>query len=427
MKKSNSTSEGSQTKLRRIFVQTPASVANLGAGYDCLALAIDLFNDYELYYERTPRVLSDSIEELRFDISGPFAPPELVSHLSGKGNYFVVAMKKTWGFLAADSTEVLQGEFPEQCFYIKQKVRIPAERGLGSSSSACVAGVIAGIHLFFDFNPKAKFMYGAGSRTLDRADFLDAHNSDVATICVTIAASVDNCVDNICAAYAGGLTEAISTERRRQNLTYFKQEVTFTGEAVDETLRIVSCIPQKGIATREAKDELEGKQYSIEQAAFNIQRTARLIRAFRLRRYELLSDAVEDRLHQEARLNKFYRSKDTNHSLDFERLCESVVEAGAYGVFIAGAGSTISAIANKQNSEAVATEFRRTYSALAPDSMPIEEMLISAPMNNGYHASIEVDVSLDEQIHGDVASWYSKLQTCPPEKNGPDGHSFLGL
>ena len=111
---------------RRIAVEVPATTANLGAGYDCLGLAIDLIDRIEV------EVRSWSRGEIELDIDG-----EGVNELTeDRDNRFVAALEST---LVA-----LRGEIPEGVGWrITMRNRIPLLRGLGSSAAATVAGIVA--------------------------------------------------------------------------------------------------------------------------------------------------------------------------------------------------------------------------------------------------------------------------------------------
>src|SRR5439155_1377827 len=111
----------------RILVEVPASSANLGAGYDCLALALDLVNRIELEV----RGWSRGEVDLSVDGEGAGELP------SDRTNRFVQALE-------AILTEV-RGELPVGAAWgVQMRNRIPLARGLGSSAAAPVGGLVAG-------------------------------------------------------------------------------------------------------------------------------------------------------------------------------------------------------------------------------------------------------------------------------------------
>ena len=112
---------------RRILVEVPASAANLGAGYDCLALALDLVNRIELEV----RGWSRGEVDLSVDGEGAGELP------SDRTNRFVRALESIL-------TEV-RGELPVGAAWgVEMRNKIPLARGLGSSAAATVGGLVAG-------------------------------------------------------------------------------------------------------------------------------------------------------------------------------------------------------------------------------------------------------------------------------------------
>jgi homoserine kinase len=102
--------------MRRRLVRVPASSANLGAGYDVLAAALDLHLELEVA----------EADEFAVDPGGDEVP-------TGRDNLCVRA------FEALHSADGLRFEIRSD---------IPLARGLGSSAAAIVAGLTAADHLF---------------------------------------------------------------------------------------------------------------------------------------------------------------------------------------------------------------------------------------------------------------------------------------
>ena len=111
---------------RRVTVEVPASSANLGAGYDCLGVALDLTNRVEL------EVRGWSRGEIELTVDG-----EGSGELSeDRENRFVRGLE-------AALVEG-RGELPDGVGWrISMHNKIPLARGLGSSAAATVAGVVA--------------------------------------------------------------------------------------------------------------------------------------------------------------------------------------------------------------------------------------------------------------------------------------------
>jgi homoserine kinase len=221
----------------RLVATVPATSANLGAGFDSLALALDLCNEVTVDTEASPGVTweGEGATELPTDGS------DAVSR----------AMREAAGALGVDLPEFALSSFN----------RIPVERGLGSSAAAIVAGTeLATALLGRDPEPQ---------RTLAIASRLESHP------------------DNVAAAVHGGLTIAFDHRAIR----------------VDPSpdLRPAVLIPEGDrLATTIARDALP-PQVSLSDASFNAGRAALAVVAITVRP-DLLRDALQDRLHQRARL-----------------------------------------------------------------------------------------------------------------------------
>jgi homoserine kinase len=115
----------------RITVRVPATSANLGPGFDCFGLALDLCNE----------IVIDTAAE-----SGVTWEGEGADELPTDGSDMVSrAMQHT--------LEQQRGFHPDAAlppFALHGVNRIPLERGLGSSSAAAVAGVVAASRLLGD-------------------------------------------------------------------------------------------------------------------------------------------------------------------------------------------------------------------------------------------------------------------------------------
>lgn len=225
----------------RVRVGAPASIANLGSGFDCAALAIELRNAFvaETGVEPGVRVEGEGAGEL------PAGPANLVSKA-----------------VAAVAAEV---GAPPPAFALTSLNRIPLQRGLGSSASAVVGGLLLGDRLL-----------GAG---LDRDRLLD------------LAAGLEGHADNVAACLLGGLAVVYgSTEG-------------WHAERIDPgpSIRPVVFVPEtERLSTDAARDAIP-TSVPLADAAFNLSRSALLPLAF-TSRPDLLGAALEDRLHQGYRL-----------------------------------------------------------------------------------------------------------------------------
>ena len=225
-----------------IEVMAPATTANLGPGFDCLGLALDLWNRLEVL----------PVE--------PGAESVPAVEVIGEGV----------GELAADSGNLtyraLQFLFDEAALEVPPlRLRchntIPLSRGLGSSAAAIAGGLVAANTLCG--NPYSP------SELLEMAATIEGHP------------------DNVAAAVLGGLQLVVSDG---------PQLYTAPIPAPPE-LHTVLFIPETRIATADARAVLP-KQVSVADAVFNMGRVALLVAGMGLNRPEYFAVATQDRLHQ---------------------------------------------------------------------------------------------------------------------------------
>jgi homoserine kinase len=225
----------------RLRVEVPATVANLGPGFDAFGLAVAMSN----------AVTVDTDAEPRIHVEG-----EGAGELPEDGSNLVVRAMAT---LALETGKKLPA------FGLRCENGIPLARGLGSSASALVAG-------------------------LTLADRLLGTDVGFGRL-LQLAADAEGHADNVAPALLGGATIAYlgSDGWRAERL-----------EAAD-ALRPVLLIPgHERIATEDARRVLP-REVPRTGATFNASRTGLLVLAL-AGRTELLAEALEDRLHQDARL-----------------------------------------------------------------------------------------------------------------------------
>ncbi|MGH2641763.1 MAG: homoserine kinase [Actinomycetota bacterium] len=228
----------------RVSVRVPATSANLGPGFDCFGLALDLCNEVTVDTEAEPGVTweGEGADEL------PTDGTDMVSRA------------------IADAAS--HPGFSLPAFGLKGKNRIPLERGLGSSAAAAVAGASIGYVL-------------AGVRAGDAAE--DGFDN---------AAVLEGHADNAAAAVYGGLTVVASGIVRRLD--------------PHPSLAPVVFIPPERLATSSAREALS-PTVPREDAVFNVGQAALTVIAFTLDP-KLLLVAMQDRLHEDARAALMPRS-----------------------------------------------------------------------------------------------------------------------
>ena len=261
----------------RITVRVPATSANMGPGFDCLGIALDIWNSVTVEIGgREFRIYGHGENELPRDESNlVWSSIARIFHETGRP-------------MPGMSLTCYNG--------------IPTTRGLGSSSAALVAGLVAGNELCG--NPFGK--------------------SDL----LRIAADAEGHPDNVAPALFGGMQIAVAHGDRVVNASV----------PTPENLSAVLYIPDSPMPTEEARDLL-GSEVPRTDAVFNIGRAALLVRAMASGDLRYLDIATEDRLHQPARQTLFF---------PMNNIIRAAMGAGAMGAFLSGAGSTVLAFATEK-------------------------------------------------------------------------------
>jgi homoserine kinase len=229
--------------------------------------------------------------------------PRVIVHGEGEAHLRTDDRNMTYRAAARVLSEAGAGD---RHLLIESWQEIPLSRGLGSSSAAIVGGIYAANALLdYPLDPH---------RLLELATEMEGHP------------------DNVAPALVGGMTIAVA-----DGGTIHAAPVP-----VPDDLQCVVFIPEKPMATRKARAVLEG-EVSRADAVFNVGRAALLVASFALNRPEYLGLATQDRLHQPAR-QTVYR--------EMKVLFDNALRAGARGVFLSGAGSSVVALTTRGENRA---------------------------------------------------------------------------
>lgn len=275
----------------QVEVCVPATTANLGPGFDILGLALPLYNRFRLVVTSEP--------------GWRVKLPPGVDLPTNDHNLVVQAARHLFrqvGFICTG-------------MHVTQTIDIPLARGLGSSSTAIVGGLIA-----------ANYLSGAD---LNRETLL------------AMAIELEGHPDNVTPALIGGLTLSYTADSQHHYLP-----LPFPTE-----LRAIIAIPEFELSTAHARSILP-KKISREDATFNSSRTALLIYALQQQRFDLLKTAMEDRLHQPYRTALIPGMTDAIHA---------AYQAQALGVALSGAGPSLLAFAC-DHTDAIAAAMQETFS-----------------------------------------------------------------
>jgi homoserine kinase len=267
----------------RVTVEVPASSANLGAGYDCIGLALAITNRIEVEV----RVWSRGAIELVVDGEGRNELSE------DRDNRFVRGLEAT--------LRAARGELPEGVGWrIVMHNQIPLARGLGSSAAATVGGVLAGNAL--------------AGEALATAEML------------RIACDIEGHPDNASAALLGGFVVSAAGDDGVEAIRFDSPR----------DLRAVLFIPDLRLPTDEMRATLPASVPLVDAVA-NLGAVAVGIAGLATGRYELLARLTVDRLHERYRAAIYPQ---------LPRMVEAARTAGALGACLSGAGSTILAFAD---------------------------------------------------------------------------------
>lgn len=280
--------------MSTVTVTVPATTANLGPGFDCMGMALNLRNEFKF----TPCPNGVAI-----DIQGEGAG----SIPADKNNLIVQSMQYLCDYLNV--------EFP--CCEIEQINHVPAASGLGSSSTATVAGLVG-----------ANALLGSP---------VDNH-------CILkLATRIEGHPDNIAPAIFGGLVlapmgddgEALTVER-----------------IVMPNLKVALVLPDFELFTADARAALP-TTISRADAIFNMARIPLVLRALEGEDYNLLSIAMQDKMHQPYRMPLVPGMADA---------FAAARQAGAAAVAISGAGPSTIAFA-PDNHMAIGQAMMDAYAA----------------------------------------------------------------
>jgi homoserine kinase len=273
---------------RRVVVAVPATAANLGAGYDCVGLALDLTDRVEIEALARP----DAGIELTVEGEGAGELP------ADRSNRLVRALDAT---LAA----AWDGDPAALGWRIRMTNRIPLARGLGSSAAATIAGVVA-----------ADALTGG---PLDRRRMLE------------IAVGIEGHPDNAAPALLGGFT--VSGFIDLPDGTRGVEAVRFD---VPAPLRAVLFIPDLPMATSAMRAALP-ETVPHADAVHNIAAVGLGVAGIAAGRYDLLRALTVDRIHEPYRASVYPQ---------LPGLVAAARQAGAIGACMSGAGSTVLAFAD---------------------------------------------------------------------------------
>lgn len=298
--------------IRKLTVRVPGSTANLGPGFDALALALNLYCTLNL-----------SILEHN-DKSVPLITLKgrLLSGLpKDHNNLIYTVLSNLW----ENDRDLLQR------VRITIESDIPLGKGLGSSAAA-IMGAVWAAYALTDHVPDPSSM-------LLKASELEGH------------------ADNVSASLLGGLVVCARSIKARSIVT---QKLIWPREWCP-----IVVVPPYVLSTKKARAILP-KTVSREDAVNNVQRVALLLAAVSNRDEDAMQEAMHDRLHEPYRLSLVPELAAVRKALsDFPVL----------GCVLSGAGSSVLTVVNQRQRRQV-LQCLKDWSESRPESCEVFDLQV---------------------------------------------------
>lgn len=271
-----------------IKVSVPATSANLGPGFDIWAVALNVRNDFLAKPAKQTSV--------QFRAEGYAAGGQLPKLSSGADNLLVKCYNHVF---EKAGLEPIPAD-------IECVLRIPVERGLGSSSTAILGGMFLGNEMMREHKAKAY-----SPEMLFR-----------------FALEYESHPDNLAAALYGGWALCLHSETDGQAETI---NLPFRAP-----VKIAGIIPELTLETTRAR-EVVSESLNLNEISFQLSRTALLVHLLEKPDWgetekKLMQKALQDRIHQNQRAKLIPGMLET---------FADWAKNGAYGSYLSGAGSTL--------------------------------------------------------------------------------------
>jgi len=273
-----------------ITITVPATTANLGPGFDCIGAALSLYNSFQF-----SRLEPSATEKLKITVTGQ----EAAKVKTDESNLAYVAFVTLYDRLKQSPPPVA----------IHINMQVPLARGLGSSATAIVGGLVGANEL--------------AGKPLSQVEVMQ------------LAIELEGHPDNVVPAFLGGCRLAASNT---PSGSWEICDIPWHPDIVP-----VVAIPDFELSTAEARKVLPA-DYSRADAIFNAAHLGLLVRALATGDRDWLRCALQDKIHQPYRRSLI---------LGYEAVQEAAVNTGACGMVISGAGPTLLALTDVTNVDAV--------------------------------------------------------------------------
>ncbi len=263
-----------------IRLKVPATTANLGSGFDTLGMALSLYNIFTI-----KEILPEG--EYKCEIYG-----EGADELKDASKNLLVT-----SYIKACE----EWNLPVKGFSFESCNAVPLNRGLGSSSTAVVAGVVL-------------------------ANLLGNANKSENEL-LRVMTKIEGHPDNVVPCYVGGMTVSCWDG---ETLRCVKLP------ALPEDLNVIAAVPDFQVHTEDARKILP-ENVPFKDAVFNVSHASILCAAWAMGRWDLLRVGMEDRLHQPHRAKLFPGSTGEKflHEINHHPDCVATAISGSGPTMIA--------------------------------------------------------------------------------------------
>lgn len=287
----------SDRSMSTVSVKVPATTANIGPGFDCLGAALTLYNQFQFTSLSTGENLSISV-----------AGAERSRVVTDATNLVYQAFCKFFESMGK----------PIPAVQIEIQMDVPLARGLGSSATAIVGGLV-------------------GANVLAGSPLTPEQIGQLAT-------EIEGHPDNVVPALMGGC---------RLAATGIETDWEICEVPWHESVVPIVAIPNFELSTAEARRVLPS-EYSRADAIFNTAHLGLLLRGLQTGNANWLKAALQDKIHQP------YRQALIQ---GYEEVRSQALSAGAYGMVISGAGPTLLALTGRDRAEAVRAAMEQAWTA----------------------------------------------------------------
>ena len=287
--------------MNQVTISVPATTANIGVGFDCIGAALTMANQFQFTVAQTNTKLKITVEGNEADKVG-----------RGETNLIYQSFLRLYQKINQAPPNVKIGI----------KLGVPLSRGLGSSATAIIGGLL-------------------GANCL-------AGNPLSQDEVMAMAISIEGHPDNVVPALLGSCQLSVADGEGWQIC-----KIPWHQKIIPEV-----AIPNFELSTEEARSVLPDS-YNRSDAIFNISRMGLLIQALGTNNPVWLTAALTDKIHQP------YRQKLI---IGYEKLHSSALAAGAYGTVISGAGPSLLSLTNSDNVQQVINSMSQTWSKLGIDA-----------------------------------------------------------